>query len=60
MMTTTTMSIEQSLSQNSINNLTENSFEAFSHVLDDVELDLEGIFLKEFQQGLPADIVIGF
>jgi len=58
MMTTTTTAIEQqSLNQDFTSRLTDSRF---FEVLNDIEIELEGILVKEFEQGLPADIVVGF
>lgn len=60
MMNTTTISVkQQSLSHDSINHVTESSSQDFFKVLDDAELELEDILIKEFEQGLPADIAPG-
>ena len=61
MMTTTTTAIEQqSLRQDFTSCLTESSFDVLFKVLNDIELDLEGILVKEFEQRLPADINASF
>jgi hypothetical protein len=61
MMTTTTKAIEQqSLNLDSISNLIESNFEALLKVFNDIEPELEDILVKEFDQGLPTDIIAGF
>lgn len=54
--TTATAIEQQSLSQDSANNLIENSFKALFKNLNDIEFDLESILVKEFAQGLPNDL----
>jgi len=55
-MTTASISIEQqSLNLDSINYLAE---ALFIKVLDGVELELEELLSKEFEQGLPSDIIV--
>ena len=53
MTTTTTKDIQQqSVNQDVTSHLTSNSFD----VSNDMELDLESILSKEFEQGLPNDL----
>ena len=55
-MTTASISIEQqSLNLDSINYLAE---ALFIKVLDGVELELEELLSKEFEQGLPSDVIV--
>lgn len=53
MTTTTTTSIEQqSLQQDFTSCLIENNVEVLLKVLNDIEIDLEGILVNEFEPGL--------
>ncbi|WP_250126789.1 hypothetical protein [Chroococcidiopsis sp. CCMEE 29] len=60
MMNTTTTTIEQqSLRPDFTGCLTEDSSDILFQVLNDIELELDGNLVKEFEQGLPADIIPG-
>lgn len=56
MKTTTATAIEQESLNYSTSSFTASSFE----VLNYIELDLESILVKEFEQGLPNDLQNGY
>lgn len=59
MTTTTTTSIEQqSLQQDFTSCLIENNVEVLLKVLNDIEIDLEGILVNEFQPGLLTEATV--
>lgn len=56
MTTTTTAISQQFLSQDSISHLVESSFEVLFQIMNNIEIELESILVKEFEQGLPNDL----
>lgn len=58
MTTTTTTSIEQqSLQQDFTSCLIENNVEVLLKVLNEIEIDLEGILVNEFEPGLLTELI---